>query len=186
MQLFVERARATSADLALDAETGQAVAEICRRVEGLPMAIELGLAFAAMFNGNAVRAAALAEESLTEARASGDQVILAQVLFFVSWVASNGAEPITARDLGALGTGLLNLGDLARVRVVLDEGLVVARRYEDRWSSAMSLMLLGHVDLAEGDVGRAGRGVVAVPVDREHGLFPVVPGGPGRPGRRAG
>jgi hypothetical protein len=38
---------------------------------------------------------------------------------------------------------------------VLDESLVVARRFEDRWSSAMSLMLLGHVDLAEGDVADA-------------------------------
>jgi len=66
-----------------------------------------------------------------------------------------GAEPIMARDLGGLGAGLLNLGDLARARVVLDESLVVARRYEDRWSSAMSLMLLGHVDLAEGDVAHA-------------------------------
>ena len=38
---------------------------------------------------------------------------------------------------------------------MLDESLVVARRYEDRWSSAMSLMLLGHVDLAEGDAAHA-------------------------------
>jgi tetratricopeptide (TPR) repeat protein len=66
-----------------------------------------------------------------------------------------GAEPITARDLGALGSGLLNLGELAGARAALDESLVVARRYEDRWSSAMSLMLLGHVDLAEGDVAHA-------------------------------
>jgi Tetratricopeptide repeat len=66
-----------------------------------------------------------------------------------------GAEPITARDLGGLGTGLLNLGDTARARLVLDESLAVARRYEDRWGTAMSLMLLGHTDLAEGDVAHA-------------------------------
>jgi predicted ATPase/transcriptional regulator with XRE-family HTH domain len=66
-----------------------------------------------------------------------------------------GAEPITARDLGGLGSGLLNLGELAQARAALEESLVVARRYEDRWSSAMSLMLLGHVDLAEGDVAHA-------------------------------
>jgi hypothetical protein len=40
----------------------------------------------------------------------------------------HGAEPITARDLGGLGTALLNLGDLPRARTVLDESLVVARR----------------------------------------------------------
>ena len=66
-----------------------------------------------------------------------------------------GAEPITARDLGGLGSGLLNLGDPGGARAVLDESLAVARRYEDRWSSAMSLMLLGHVDLADGDVAQA-------------------------------
>jgi predicted ATPase/transcriptional regulator with XRE-family HTH domain len=69
---------------------------------------------------------------------------------------AHGAEPILARDLGGLGTALLNLGDLPQARAVLDESLEVARRYADPWSSAMSLMLLGHVDLAEGDATRAG------------------------------
>ncbi len=172
----------------------------------------LGLAYAAMFTGDAPRASALAGESLAQARESGDPLILAQALFFLSWVASNGAgfeqaaalatealdlfttlgdaggraealfvlgtveiysaryreavafltdsadqhrahgaEPILARDLGGLGTALLNLGELPRARAVLDESLEVARRYADPWSSAMSLMLLGHLDLAEGD-----------------------------------
>jgi predicted ATPase/transcriptional regulator with XRE-family HTH domain/TolA-binding protein len=44
VQLFVDRARATGAELALDAETAMAVAEICRRLEGLPLAIELAAA----------------------------------------------------------------------------------------------------------------------------------------------
>ena len=44
VQLFVERARATGPDLILDAETARAVAEICRRLEGLPLAIELAAA----------------------------------------------------------------------------------------------------------------------------------------------
>ena len=73
---------------------------------------------------------------------------------------AHGAEPILARDLGGLGTALLNLGDLPRARAVLDESLEVARRYADPWSSAMSLMLLGHVDLAEGDATGA-RAVLA-------------------------
>jgi hypothetical protein len=38
---------------------------------------------------------------------------------------------------------------------VLEEGLAVVRRYHDRWGSAMSLTLLGHVDLADGDDTRA-------------------------------
>jgi len=44
VQLFVERANATGADLTLDAGTAPAVAEICRRLEGLPLAIELAAA----------------------------------------------------------------------------------------------------------------------------------------------
>ena len=43
-QLFVERARATGTELALDAGTATAVAGICRRLEGLPLAIELAAA----------------------------------------------------------------------------------------------------------------------------------------------
>ncbi|HEY5985014.1 MAG TPA: helix-turn-helix domain-containing protein, partial [Streptosporangiaceae bacterium] len=44
VELFVERAGAAGVGLALDAETATAVAEICRRLEGLPLAIELAAA----------------------------------------------------------------------------------------------------------------------------------------------
>ncbi|MDQ3608208.1 MAG: AAA family ATPase [Actinomycetota bacterium] len=44
VELFIDRARATGADLRMDGETPGAVAEICRRVEGLPLAIELAAA----------------------------------------------------------------------------------------------------------------------------------------------
>ena len=37
VQLFVERARAVRADFALTSETAPAVAEICRRLDGLPL-----------------------------------------------------------------------------------------------------------------------------------------------------
>ena len=43
-QLFVERTSATGAHLTLDAGTAVAVAGICRRLEGLPLAIELAAA----------------------------------------------------------------------------------------------------------------------------------------------
>ena len=66
-----------------------------------------------------------------------------------------GHEYTAARDLSGLGTALLNLGDLPRARTLLEESLVVARRFDDRWSSAMSLTLLGHLRLAEGDPDRA-------------------------------
>ena len=41
VELLVERARAAGTELALEAETAPAVAEICRRLDGLPLAIEL-------------------------------------------------------------------------------------------------------------------------------------------------
>jgi hypothetical protein len=44
VELLVERARAVGAELPLDAETAPALAEICRRLDGLPLAIELAAA----------------------------------------------------------------------------------------------------------------------------------------------
>jgi transcriptional regulator with XRE-family HTH domain len=50
---------------------------------------------------------------------------------------------------------LLNLGNVAGARAVLEEGLAVNRRYHDRWSLAMSLTMMGHLDLADGGHTRA-------------------------------
>jgi hypothetical protein len=38
---------------------------------------------------------------------------------------------------------------------VAKEALAVARRFDNRWSTAMSLTMLGHVELADGDHTRA-------------------------------
>ncbi len=66
----------------------------------------LGLAYVAMFTGDAGLAAALTEQSLAAARASQDQFILAQALFFMSWGASSAGAYEQAR---ALATEAMNL-----------------------------------------------------------------------------
>ena len=95
----------------------------------------LGLAYAAMFTGDAIRAGALAEESLAEARESGDQLILAQVLFFLGWVASNGAGFERARVLATEALNLFTtLGDTsgrAEALFVLGTVEVYSARYQE-------------------------------------------------------
>jgi predicted ATPase len=43
-RLFLDRAEATGAELTLEAADGPAIAEICRRLDGIPLAIELAAA----------------------------------------------------------------------------------------------------------------------------------------------
>ncbi len=50
VELFVQRARAVRANLALDEERIETIGEICRRLEGLPLAIELAAARANVFS----------------------------------------------------------------------------------------------------------------------------------------
>ena len=56
VRLFVSRARAVKPSLALDEESLAAVAEICRRLDGLPLALELAAARATLLSPRAILA----------------------------------------------------------------------------------------------------------------------------------
>jgi len=95
----------------------------------------LGLAYAAMFTGDAMRASTLAEQSLAEARESGDQLILAQVLFFLGWVASNGVgferAGVLATEAQRLFTILGDTGGRAEALFLLGTVEVYSARYQE-------------------------------------------------------
>ncbi len=55
IQLFVERARSVRSDFRLTDDNAAAVAEICRRLDGLPLAIELATARMNLFSPEALR-----------------------------------------------------------------------------------------------------------------------------------
>lgn len=52
VRLFVERARASSANFDLTTDNARTIAEICRRLDGLPLAIELAAARMNVFSAN--------------------------------------------------------------------------------------------------------------------------------------
>jgi tetratricopeptide (TPR) repeat protein len=98
----------------------------------------LGLAYAAMFTGDAPRASTLAEESLAAARGSGDRHTLAEVLFLLGWGADNAGAAERAEAFGTEALGLFRaLGDTA--------------------GQADALFMLGAFGVNSGDYQRAER-----------------------------
>jgi predicted ATPase len=56
MQLFMDRAHIVNAAVVLDAATGPAIADICRRLDGIPLAIELAAARMKVLKVDEIRA----------------------------------------------------------------------------------------------------------------------------------
>src|SRR5436853_268992 len=66
-----------------------------------------------------------------------------------------GDERGVVPPLSALGQIALQRGEIERARALFEGTLDILGRYDDRWSRAMSLTQLAHVELAAGDAGRA-------------------------------
>src|ERR1700760_917190 len=129
-----------------------------------------------MFTGDMAGVAPLGQKSLAAARASQDRLLLAQVLFFLAWVASNSGQPGPAEALGAeardlfaelgetgehaealfvLGTIAIFTADHSRAVALLERSLAGRRARGDEHTAARHLGGLGTALLNLGDLARA-------------------------------
>ena len=170
---MLARAQDRYADSARDHQAALEQARAAADRAGEAVAL-LGLGYAAMFTGDAPRAAALAEESLAAARDSGDRHTLAQVLFLLGWAAGNAgawaserAEAFGTEALGLfralgdtggqadalfmLGTFGINSGDFQRAARFFADSLALLRERGDEKTTARGLGGLGTALLNLGD-----------------------------------
>ena len=113
LNLFADRARQARPDFAVTADNIAAVTEICRRLDGMPLAIELAAA--------RVRALSLTRDPRQPAR---------PVPAADRWFAHRGAPPADAARLGRL---VARIADPVRTGVVPAAG---ARSWADSTSTA--------------------------------------------------
>lgn len=95
----------------------------------------LGLAYAAMFTGDSVRASALAEEALHVARQTQDRRLLSETLFLPAWLALNAGAYEPAQRLGTealeLARALRHTGEVAEALFHLANVALCRGRYQD-------------------------------------------------------
>lgn len=142
VDLFVQRARAVQPDFALRDEDAPAVAEICRRLDGLPLAIELAAARSKLFAPQALLARLdsrlgaltggprdLPERQQTLQRAIGwsfdllgarEQALFCRLGAFVGGCTIEAAEAVTAPN----APGLARSDALEGLAALLDHSLI--------------------------------------------------------------
>jgi predicted ATPase/class 3 adenylate cyclase len=140
VQLFVERARAVRADFELTAENAEAVVELCIRLDGLPLAIELATARLALFSPLALvdrlndrldlltggaRDAPERQRALRDTISwsydllTGDEQRLLALLAVFAGATLEAVEAVAERALGLEATGVLDgLGSLVNKSLV--------------------------------------------------------------------
>ncbi|MFL5758953.1 MAG: ATP-binding protein [Thermomicrobiales bacterium] len=138
VRLFVDRARAVKPDLALTAETAPAVAEICRRLDGLPLAIELAAARVKVLTPAALQARLerrlplltggaqdLPARQQTMRAAIGwshdllrpeEQELFRRLAVFVGGFTLEAAEAVVGNDVGDVLDGIASLADKSLLR----------------------------------------------------------------------
>jgi predicted ATPase len=148
--LFVERARAVKINFGLDASNADAVGQVCRRLDGIPLAIELAAARVGMLTpselarrldrrfrllGGSQRSAVERHQTLRaaidwsyELLSDAEKLLLARVSVFAGGFTLEAAEAVTAGDGLEADAVLEVLASLvARSLVVADTEEVEAR-----------------------------------------------------------
>jgi predicted ATPase/DNA-binding SARP family transcriptional activator len=137
VQLFCERARAHDPAFALDDEASPPVAQICRRVDGLPLALELAAARSATLSaaeiaerldealaapGAGARDAAARQQTLRatidwshELLGDAEKACFARFAVFAGGATLEAAQAVTGADLGTID-GLVSKNLLVRRR----------------------------------------------------------------------
>jgi predicted ATPase/DNA-binding CsgD family transcriptional regulator len=138
VRLFVDRALAVRPDFALTAENAPAVAEICRRLDGLPLAIELAAARVKVLSPPALLARLerrlplltgggqdMPARQQTMRAAIGwshdllapeEQVLFRRLAIFVGGFTLEAAESIVGSDVGDVLEGIASLADKSLLR----------------------------------------------------------------------
>jgi len=124
VRLFVERAQAVRREFVLVPENA-AVAEVCHRLDGLPLAIELA----------AARVSAQAPEEIARRLQRRFDLLAAALVY--------------------LGAVRRRQGDFARSAALLDESLALSRAADDGPGIALALPTLGVTVRFQGDVARS-------------------------------
>ncbi|HXG47735.1 MAG TPA: hypothetical protein VNO52_08925, partial [Methylomirabilota bacterium] len=135
--LFTERAKAADPTFALDATNARTVAEICRRLDGLPLAIELAAAWIGRLDPEAILARLEARRGLPldSLEAAGRHRTLAEAIAW-SYNLLSDVERAVFRRVGIFAGGCsidaleaacedLGAGVLAPIAALADKNLVV-------------------------------------------------------------